>query len=866
MEFEKIIRELNQRFAEPLPEFYKRRLVFWHDEEREFADRLDEITLDGAKIVALNGSNNFTVKKLLAHDDPYSNYLVYCPTAYEISEENWLLDMELYSEQFRADLVSIWMEELSAPDTPALRLSFKRYRKFLNARTRRDKIAAQRVTPATPAQLQAAIMAAIAGLKDAKPGAIIRAALAAGLQADSNSVWREFVNYGVDEAFWRMAAQGTGYEDENPGLGQFAAHLLLTAATRTLREKKFLYDFRALISSAHQSWCYDLVSDWLRGWDNGSLYQIARDVEEELGLPERFMNLQAADLLETEVFPCVHEVILEKLMTDIRDNEIDADAITNIVEKRRACAWYDGVRNYYDGVLQVANMRAFQKKHSAGFHTTEPAKLWKEYVTEYYLMDTYYREFHKSYSESLKTYHQRLSDLFAHVMERAEGLYKNWFLNQLGSAWTNASADSLREYGYVPGVERQTDFYRREVASADSRVYVIISDAMRYEVATSLAERLRRDTQAKVELKSMQAVFPTITKFGMAALLPHKALSVEMKSGKTERLAVLADGQSTEANNRDKVLKAADSASVALKYRDIIGMKRVERQALVKGMNVVYIYHDTIDEAGHQETSVFSACDAAIEELKNMVRVITNEWSGVNIVITADHGFLYTYSPLTEDDKVDKATEKSEDIELGRRYAIMRKGAQSQYLLPVKFLDGNTNYDAFAPRENIRIKMNGGGLNFVHGGVSLQEMATPVIEYHFLRNQSKEYQKNRDKYDTKPVEIVLLSASRKISNMSFFLDFYQKDAIGDNRKAAIYQILFTDSDGNPVSDTVKIIADKSDGNERNRVFRCKFNLKARKYSNTETYCLVITDGNGLQRREEFQIDIASAGDEFDFFG
>ena len=215
---------------------------------------------------------------------------------------------------------------------------------------------------------------------------------------------------------------------------------------------------------------------------------------------------------------------------------------------------------------------------------------------------------------------------------------------------------------------------------------------------------------------------------------------------------------------------------------------------------------------------------------------------------------------------MDKATEKSEDIELGRRYAIMRKGAQSQYLLPVKFLDGNTNYDAFAPRENIRIKMNGGGLNFVHGGVSLQEMATPVIEYHFLRNQSKEYQKNRDKYDTKPVEIVLLSASRKISNMSFFLDFYQKDAIGDNRKAAIYQILFTDSDGNPVSDTVKIIADKSDGNERNRVFRCKFNLKARKYSNTETYCLVITDGNGLQRREEFQIDIASAGDEFDFFG
>lgn len=863
MEFDKITRELNQRFAAPLPDFYKRRLIFWHDEAREFADRLDEITVDGAKIVALTGSNHFTVKKLLAYDDPYSNYLVYSPFPYEISENNWLLDMELYSEQFRADLASIWLEELGAPES--LKPALKRYRKFLNARTRRKQIASQGVTPATPAQLQMAIMAAIADAKSPKPAAIIRAALSAGLETESNPVCREFAHYGVDEAFWRMVAQGTGYQDAAPDIGQFAAHLLLTASTRTLR-KEFLSGFEPLISGAHQSYCYDLVSDWMRGAENESLYRIARAVERKLGLPERFMKPQAADLTETEIFPCVHEAILEKLMADIRDNIIDADAITKTVAKRRSCVWYDRVRRYYDGVLQIANMRTFYEKHSAGFHTVEPSKVWEEYTAEYYLMDTYYRAFHRSYSESLKMYHERLSDLFAHVMERAEGLYRNWFLNELGGHWTKICAESLRDYGYIPGVRRQTDFYRREVASSDSKAYVIISDALRYEVAAELAERLRRETQAKVELKSMQAIFPTITKFGMAALLPHKTLSVAMKTGKTERLAVLADGQSTEANNRDKLLKAADSASVALRYKDIISMKRVERQSLVKGMRVVYIYHDTIDEAGHQETSVFSACDAAIEELKNMVRVIANEWGGANIVITADHGFLYTYSPLTEDDKVDRDADKSQDIEIGRRYAIMRKGAQPEYLLPVKFLDGGADCDAFAPRENIRIKMNGGGLNFVHGGVSLQEMVTPVIAYHFLRNQSKEYQKNREKYDTKPVEMILLSASRKISNMGFSLDFYQKDAVGGNRKAATYRICFADGDGNPVSDTVTIIADKSDTNERNRVFRCDFNLRARKYSDTETYYLVMTDENGSQRREEFQIDIPFATGDFDFFG
>ena len=56
-------------------------------------------------------------------------------------------------------------------------------------------------------------------------------------------------------------------------------------------------------------------------------------------------------------------------------------------------------------------------------------------------------------------------------------------------------------------------------------------------------------------------------------------------------------------------------------------------QALVKGMDVVYIYHDTIDEAGHLEKSIFGACDEAIDELKNVVRIITNEFGGANILM-----------------------------------------------------------------------------------------------------------------------------------------------------------------------------------------------------------------------------------------
>ena len=864
MDSEKIVQELNQRFAAPLPEFYKRRIVFWYDEDKEFEDKIDEIVLTNAKLIALTGTNNFEVKKLLGVDDITSNYLVYCPLSYDKPEDNWLIDIELYSEEFRADLISIWMDEMGMPATPALRKQVKAYRKYFNAKNRRDKIAGQSKVPTVPVQLHMAVMGALGNIKDVTPGAIIKEVLKAGLDSETNALYREFVNYGADTAFWSMVAQGTGYASEQPNLALLASHMLLTATTRTMR-LEYLAGLDQFISSAHQAYCFDFVSDWLHSEDNDQLNEIARNIEDELKLPKRFMKLEVDDMVDTECFPCLHEVILIKLMTEISDHIIDIDVIKRTVEKRRTCNWYEEVKDFYEGILQVANMQEFFKEHTTGFHSAEAKRVWKEYTDEYYKMDTYYRLFHKSYGESLKAFNPNLHDLFSHVMEKVEGLYTNWFLGQLGGNWASVCAEELARYGKILEIPQQTDFYKDKVKNSDSRVFVIISDALRYEVAATLTEQLRRETQSKVDFSSMQGIFPTITKFGMAALLPHEQLSAEQHG---DIIKVLADGQSTDSNYRDKVLKTANPNSIAVKYNDIITAKRAERSAMVKGQEVVYIYHDTIDEASHTaDTMVFPACDDAIVELKNLVRIIVNDFGATNIILTSDHGFLYTYSPLKEDDKLDKSGFINRIVEYGRRFAIMMKGENPEYLQKVKFLDDATEYDAFSPMGNVRIKMNGGGLNFVHGGTSLQEMVVPVIEYHYLRNNSKEYQRNKHKYDTKPVELGLLSATHKVSNMIFSLNFYQKEPVGDNREAATYQLYFTDSSGKQISDIQKIIADKTSDNGQERTFRCSFNLKSLKYDSKEIYYLVIADENGLVvSREEFQIDIAFAVDEFDFFG
>ena len=79
---------LAERFNAPLPEFHKRRIVFWNDENGGFAGDVDELSLPGVTLVKLTGRNNFAVKKLLATDDLTGDYLIYNPIVYDDPQDD----------------------------------------------------------------------------------------------------------------------------------------------------------------------------------------------------------------------------------------------------------------------------------------------------------------------------------------------------------------------------------------------------------------------------------------------------------------------------------------------------------------------------------------------------------------------------------------------------------------------------------------------------------------------------------------------------------------------------------------------------------------------------------------------------------
>ena len=867
MPYKDIQKRLEERFSTPLSDFYDRRIIFWKDEDREFESVFDELELDGVSKIKLDGSNAFEVKKLLSADDLTGNYLVYSPISYEHPEDNWLLNIELYSEEFRSDLTSLRMSSLGIDDTPVLRKTVKLYSKFFDSKARGAKLVKMQNTYTAPTQLHLDIMAVLAGAESGSISQILQKLLTDDLDASSNTVIENISSFGSLPAFKQVINRFTGYpENQELDLEELAAFILISALAQNFDES-LLRGLESYISGTKNANCYSFVHEWMLSKDRKSYFDLARDVEARLRLASRFEKADVDALLSSDIFPGIDEAVLSRYFSEIGENVIKVEDILLAVESKRTQAWFAEFEDFYDCLYYAAKMQEFYLKYNSGFHFTKPQEVWKFYEDEAYLMDTCYRKFQLSFQNALSQNNEVLEENLRQAAETVEKLYHNWFLAGLMEKWTELAESDFASLGYVSNIDRQKDFYSNMVnlenkKGPSRRSVVIISDALRYEVAAQLRDELVTQTNGAAELTARQSVFPSITKFGMASLLNVWNPSIEISNGTPE---VLLDEFSTKSTkDREKRLQTINPKSAAIQAEDYKAMKMKERREYLKGKEVIYICHNKIDAIGDKaptEKDVFKACEQAVEELRSLVKTLIND-NVSEVLITADHGFLYTYEPLQEMNKISSKVLDSEAYEVGRRYILAPEGTQADYLLPVNISHefGGTPMVGFTPRDTSRIKISGGGANFVHGGISLQEMMVPVIQF-----KSKYKSKNKDFTERELAKIQLLSENHKISNLGFSLDFYQPVPVGEKILPAVYRIFMMDEDGNTVSDIKEVIVDKDSPNNIDRKYHVSFNLKPGQYDRKKDYKLVISNGTDIPVEENFTIDIALADDfGFDF--
>ncbi len=863
------IQLIRDALIQPLTDDEIRRVVFWHDVAGSFEEDFDRLTESGIgcelvrplTFAKAEGGSQFELKREILRDKASDDFLVYTRKPRDFSEGglegNWLADIELIAEHFQADKASMLLGDLNAGN--AARDAVAQFEKFFGAADRRAAYLRRVPETNTAADVAVGIVSFILKAPTAGMEDITKAYLCALHDSGPDAVLADFERFGALGALSSILKKRLGYEDDLSSETKLAEHLLLSAASCTLPEE-LLSGYDAHIAKPYARFCMSIVRDWMG--DQASceaLYEIARTVETELSIPERLADAKVSTLIDTDVFPCVNEAVLTSLMSSLADGSDRSSEALSTRQKRKDLKWYKRVESYYDLLAAAADSEGFYRDHPRGFHATKPADAWKAYTTDWCVMDSAYRGFCTALDACLlntEDIPDSLRDAAERLAERVENVYVNWFLPNVNSCWINCAESDWAECGFAKGIEIQHDFFQR-YPSRDTKEYkrtlVIIADGMRYEVGRELSRRLEQETKSTVSLGSFQSPFPSVTEFGMAALLPHKEISYSWDDGQ-----VFVDGKPTRTTpEREAILQAKIPGARAVLSENLRAGNRAARKELVGDAPLVYVYQDKIDSTGEKpklEHEVFRACGDTVDELVALCKIAINDLKINRVIVTADHGFIYTRGPLKEQDKVSKADVGGNDVQLHRRHILSRENIDNLMFVKMDMRDiHGGEYYGLALRECIRMKSVSGNKNYAHGGVSLQEVCVPVIE---LRNRNV---KSKNRIEQEKASMSLISTKRRITSSMFHVDLFQKEPVSGKVLPAEYELCLTDGSGNPVTDVQKTHADMATTDERARVSRPMFTLKAGvDYPPGERYYLVCRDKetDGIVWKEEFTIDMA----------
>jgi hypothetical protein len=125
--------------------------------------------------------------------------------------------------------------------------------------------------------------------------------------------------------------------------------------------------------------------------------------------------------------------------------------------------------------------------------------------------------------------------------------------------------------------------------------------------------------------------------------------------------------------------------------------------------------------------------------------------------------------------------------------------------------------EVMLPLANQRMKRQGSGSRYVHGGASLQEIVVPILRVNKKRVSDVEF-----------VEVDILSTSgRIISTGQLVVKLYQRDPVNDKLQPVTLRVGIYSQDGALISEEKTINFDYSSDNPRDREFQCSLVLSTK---------------------------------------
>ncbi len=777
--------------------FDHHRIVFWYDVKRELRQEFEAVALPAVSKIIL-GNNQFGVKHRILREQPERKFLLYHEGPPPPDLDNWLLDVQLASGQFRADQVSLWLSEIG------LGLEFTAvvapHTEFFQAARRREALKEMLGKDDTPRQIYFNMLA-VCARSEPRLDDILRNLLDE-LAGGRDEKMRLIQRSALDDFLWQQLERAYAYTSESPSLRDFIITLFKSCYAMGTGEPSEL-DSDALV--------------FMKQWKDSVRHRqafaaLSSDCAAILNIEQDLQTRNYTSLLDVETFELVGKKILSGLARDVAKRTIAGAEVERLIRRRRQSHWYDDYRHEYAALEEAtAFIDTLDRVDltARAFGRTVAAVI-QQYTGAWYQIDQRYRKF---------IYHVRQSGqatLFDDLAQQVENLYANAYLLTVNNRW-QAVVDGMDTWNLRPVLPQQ-DFFEwlvQPFLKRDKKIFVIISDGLRYEIGEELLRLIRQEDRYDADLQPALTLLPSYTQLGMAALLPHGRLEIA-GDGST----VLVDGQSSAGtDNRARILEQAlPGRATAVRARDLLAMNRDRSRALIREHDVVYVYHNRIDATGDKrdtEEQTFDAVEAALEELVRIVKKLVNA-NATNLLVTADHGFIYQNQPLDESDFIGQDPVGVEIDRRNRRFVLGRGLTETSsfkhFWAAEMGLDGDV--EMLIPKSINRLRVRGAGSRYVHGGASLQELVIPILKINKKRGS-----------DVSQVGVdILRGASSVITSGQLSVTFYQTKAATEKVHPRRLRAGMYTQDGVLISDRHELLFDLASDNPREREMPIRFIL------------------------------------------
>ena len=804
--------------------FDKHRIIFWYDTKQELRGDFETVSIPHVEKLEI-ANNEYSLKYRVLRESPDQKFLLYKEGPQPEDLDNWLLDVQLAHGEFRTDQVAIWLSELE------LGLEFaevaQAHAEFFQAIKRKDALKKLLKSDDTAGQLRLKMLAVCAG-SEPRMDSVVETLLQQLAEERDDGI-RLIERCGLDSFLWEQLTRFYGYEASAPSLRDFVIELFKSCyAMGTDGDVKLTGD--ALV--------------FLKRWKDSRQFEqgfetLSAECAEVLGIEQDLGKRDFRDLVELDYFRLIDQKIISDLVRAVVGRTVTSGDVALWVRQRRQGHWYGEFRHLYEAIEFAA--RFVQKLGESRLIMDSLSDGVQRYSRSWYQLDQLYRKF---------TYHVRMSgqaSLMGELSEQVENLYSNNYLLKLGDGF-QVHVDAAPRWEAYPVVQQKAFFehWVRPYLRKDKRICVIISDAMRYEIGDELLGLIRQEDRYSAELEPALSTLPSYTQLGMAALLPNKSLVIADNDTGT----VLVDGQSSQGTvNRTKILQAAlDERGQAVKAEDFMQLNREDSRELLKGNDVLYIYHNRIDHTGdkmHSEGQAFEAAEQTLDDLIRLIKKLTAA-NANNLLITADHGFIYQNRELDESDFLGDAV-SGDDIRYRDRRFVLGKGLSASpafhnFSSEQLGLDGDMEVQI--PKSINRLRLKGSGSRFVHGGASLQEVVIPVLKVNKKRQS-----------DVSAVEVdILRGASSVITSGQLAVTLYQSGPVTEKVQPRHLRAGIYTQSGELISDSHELSFDLTSENPRERELQVRFVLsrKADEANGQEVFLKLEEQHAGTSHYKEYK--------------